>query len=467
MYSRSIGGGLWNGGKLLCCLGALLLLLSACSRQEPESFAENDAARQDAGAASEESPHKSLRWMGHWKGEGRREQLVREVLEEFAFTHPQVDVELEFAADILPENSQRAAGIYIAEMIRSGNLEWDVIWLDPLIYYYVSQELDDWNWGSKYLVDFSEIDGFRECHKPSLVEGPDAHKHTGGVFTGAYIEGFYYALWYNKDLADRLGISIREDGMTAEDLLGYMKQLHTYNQQTSEPVSAFVDFKGTGSLFRLFYSLLLSAWHDGVSRPDGDALESAAARSIAFLQEMGNVRPPAPMLTADSWNDAAHALMDGKVLFFSDATWRYCAFEKIDPEGLKKLRLAHMPEFADGGRHVIGGYMPTWAVLKNAPGRDEGIELMKYWIRPSIAERWVRYTKCPTGLKGNLYDPRFGRDVYADYQQRLTSEGRVPQLDPRMFYDDPQAGQLIVDQDLLFDTLARLYDGPSPAEERQ
>lgn len=427
---------------------------------------EQSIPEKDPLMEQEQFPRCTLRWMGHWKNEGRREQLVLDVLEEFRFTHPQIDVTFRFSADILPEKNQKAAGGYISKMIRSGNPEWDVIWLDPLIYYYVAEELDDWDWGRKHLVDFSEIEGFRECHKPFLVDGPDAHRHTAGIFPGPYIEGFYYALWYNKELADSLGITVREDGMTAEELLGYMKQIHARNQEGGEPIAAFVDFKGTGSLFRLFYSLMLSASHGDASRSNDVDMEAAVARTVDFFKKMGKIRPPAPVLTAGPWPEAAHALINGRALFFSDATWRYAAFEKVDPEGLKRLRLAQMPEFAGGCRHTIGGYISTWAVLKHAPGRDAGIELMKYWCQPSIAGRWIRDTKCPTGLKGSLYDPRYGKDVLADYQRRLTSEDRHPMLDPRMFYDDQQKEKFSVDQDVLLDTFSLLYDGPSPAEER-
>ena len=63
--------------------------------------------------------------------------------------------------------------------------------------------------------------------------------------------------------------------------------------------------------------------------------------------------------------------------------------------------------------------MPFWAVMKNSPNREAAIRLMQFWSRPEIAEKWVRYTKNPTGLTGNLYDPEYGQDLFATYQKKL------------------------------------------------
>ena len=100
-----------------------------------------------------------------------------------------------------------------------------------------------------------------------------------------------------------------------------------------------------------------------------------------------------------------------------------------DPDLLAKLRLAQVPGYGKQ-RFYAGGYTPVWAVMKNSPNRDEAIKLMKFWSRPEIAEKWVRYTKNPTGLAGNLYDPEYGTDLFAEYQRKLAA-GRT--LRPDLF----------------------------------
>lgn len=98
-------------------------------------------------ALSEEPARRTLHWMGHWKGRGLREQLVLEVRDEFQFLHQDADIQLTFAADLMKQKSKHGVGLLIAEMIRSGRIDWDVVYMDPTIYHTVAELLDDPDWG--------------------------------------------------------------------------------------------------------------------------------------------------------------------------------------------------------------------------------------------------------------------------------------------------------------------------------
>ena len=43
-----------------------------------------------------------------------------------------------------------------------------------------------------------------------------------------------------------------------------------------------------------------------------------------------------------------------------------------------------------------------FAVLKNSPVKDEAVKLMMSFSTPNVAEKWVRYAKGPSGIKGNI-----------------------------------------------------------------
>jgi len=62
-----------------------------------------------------------------------------------------------------------------------------------------------------------------------------------------------------------------------------------------------------------------------------------------------------------------------------------------------------------------GGYQVTWGVLKNAPHREEAVKFLLAMNKPSMSEMWVRYTKCPTGIKGNLTGVSFGKDQFENF----------------------------------------------------
>jgi hypothetical protein len=38
---------------------------------------------------------------------------------------------------------------------------------------------------------------------------------------------------------------------------------------------------------------------------------------------------------------------------------------------------------------------------------------------PDIAEKWIRYTKCPTGIKENLTSVSFGSDAFEEFTHTI------------------------------------------------
>lgn len=64
----------------------------------------------------------------------------------------------------------------------------------------------------------------------------------------------------------------------------------------------------------------------------------------------------------------------------------------------------------------FGGYFVPWAVLKKAPNRERAIRFLLSINKPDVAEKWARYTKSPTGIKGNLTTYNFGLDKFENYE---------------------------------------------------
>lgn len=383
------------------------------------------ASGSDPCDSIQKNPVTTLHWMGHWKGEGLREKLVRDVLDEFTFRNQNIQVQFAFAPDMFPSKTGDTAAIFIADMIRSGKITWDVIWMDVFMYKRVAALLEDPDWGQKYLVDFLVVPGFTETQKPLIIENSSYRQQTGNILTGPYIEGFFYALWYNTEVADKLGLKICEEEMTVADLLNYARRVNEYNQTAPDPISVFVDFKSSGSFYRLAYNMFLSE----ETETSPEKTDSAIKQVLETFETLGKLFPLLYNNPNGTWQDAATLLMDNKALFVSEPTWRYNTFEKDTPHLLRKMRLAQMPGFRKQNFYV-GGFMPVWAVMKASPNRKAAIRLMQFWSRPEIAEKWIRYTKNPTGIAGNLYDPEYGQDIFAEYQRKL-SLGR--ELKPDFF----------------------------------
>ena len=174
-----------------------------------------------------------LNWMGHWKGEDKRELLVHEIKKNYEFLHPGTTVNLRFDVDIEGEGDYYKMRVAhkIVEMIRTGRIEWDLVFCDIAVYGHVADLLGDPFWGRKHLVDFATVPGFLESQKDFIVNTPYYKEKMGGMFLGPYIEGIVFCLWYTRQAAEKVGIQVKERGMTVEEFLGYARQLAEYNRQ--------------------------------------------------------------------------------------------------------------------------------------------------------------------------------------------------------------------------------------------
>ncbi len=177
--------------------------------------------------------------MGHWEREDLRETFVREIASDFAFRNPDIDLNLKFCREIMGEKDHCTTARLIAQMIREDRIEWDVIWLDDGIYFHVAKELGDTHWGQKHLVDFEAIPEYVTEHKDFILTDPKFREKTGGVLVSPYLEGYVFALWYNLDIAEMLGLNIKQRDMTMDDLLGYARRLREYNQAHGTQIDAF------------------------------------------------------------------------------------------------------------------------------------------------------------------------------------------------------------------------------------
>ena len=63
--------------------------------------------------------------------------------------------------------------------------------------------------------------------------------------------------------------------------------------------------------------------------------------------------------------------------------------------------------------------------MKNSPNREAAIDLLQLWSEPKIAEKWVEYTKNPTGLKGHLARIGLqgaGKDKYSEFVRKMSAK---------------------------------------------
>ncbi len=136
------------GGLLIIIFCALLIVSAQTEKQEAP-----EAPKKLETSVNKKTPQspKTLRIIGHAKGQGDLENFYKNHIKEFRFRHPNLEIiykdgkELDLGTNFDKTRLAR----YYADMINSGDYEWDVIWMDQPIYSRVADSLNDFEWGQK------------------------------------------------------------------------------------------------------------------------------------------------------------------------------------------------------------------------------------------------------------------------------------------------------------------------------
>ena len=219
--------------------------------------------------------------------------------------------------------------------------------------------------------------------------------------------------------------------MTLDDLFSYAEQLSEHNQKhnTSIPLIKLCSWNRLDILFEYLFKSLsddpyLASENQYHPEKEGLFLETL----LAF--EKLSAYPP--VINADhadlEWDRWIREYLDGDGLFIVAGSYMYSHFLGIYPEKYENAIPVEPPiiKYSNG---VVGDFIPTYAVMKKSPNRDAALNLLKLWSEPKVADRWVAYTKNPTGLKGHLQTPTSDArdDVYNRYLEDMTTAyGHLP-----------------------------------------
>lgn len=390
-----------------------LFVIGGCERRgdekslpEPGSeSAVGEARGSDRGSPAENQ----INWIGQWKNEDMREVLVHEIKKNFEFTHPGVKVNLVFSKDLegAEANHKRRAADQVVEMIRTGDIRWDVVFMDVAVYEHVSEKLGDTGWVTEHLVDFSTVPGFLESQKEFIVQDPWYKEKLGGIFTGPFIESYIMNIWYNTNVAERIGLKIKERGMTFDDFLEYAEKVYLYNQANKTEILFMkvpswnrVDF-----LFESLFKSLFDEFQPAVEKTFNEKKRRAFLETLLAFEKISTFQPAINRNVDDlAFDDfLEQVLFDDDSLFIMGGTFMYSHFHGLDKEKSTKMRPAENPCLGKPNG-LVGDYTPVFAVMKRSPNRDLAIELLMSWGKPLNAEKWVRYTKNLTGSRGHLSD---------------------------------------------------------------
>jgi ABC-type glycerol-3-phosphate transport system substrate-binding protein len=158
-------------------------------------------------------------WMSTWTFRKGKRKLVESAAREYELLHQDIKINLKFTQELWPKvNTAEQPFQHILQMIQTGNTDWDIVNLDKQSYTNITSSLKDDKWTQKYLVNFEDYEWFRESHKAAVINDPKYRQSWGGTLPGPLIEGYYHAFWYNKKVAEKIGLQIKPMGMTFDDL---------------------------------------------------------------------------------------------------------------------------------------------------------------------------------------------------------------------------------------------------------
>lgn len=373
--------------------------------------------RKDITEPVDEQP-KQINWLSIWKGEENKEEFLNTVKRNFEFQNPGIRINLKtLTRDEERDFNTRA----IIDMVRTGNITWDIVVVHPPNYVTIAEELNDPGWVKKHCVDFEKVPGFVQTQKPFIIDNPLYRRQVGGILPGPHVEGFYWALYYNAAVAEKIGLEIPAEDMTFSDLLRCVKAVNKYNKENGTAIAPFYESNDWCTLYILFQRLFDSQITDFSEVQEETASErknAALLKTLQAFEELGKYKPLAPESSLGKWSDTYSDILFDKALFLVNGTWMFTYWEPVDKERTGNMVPVELPSLGECG-HYLGGYKTIWGVMKNSANRGLAVKFLMSFTLPKIAERWVRITKSPTGISGNISQANSGNDQFERFQYMI------------------------------------------------
>jgi len=363
---------------------------------------------------------KQINFVGQWMGEGNRELLIRDYVRQYEFLNQDVSVNLMFPEDIgFNRYSTIETHQFIGNVLNSDNPEWDVLLLNDDVEG-LSNYMKNKNWASDNLVDFSQYPELTNNTIPE-IDLVKIKKRWGGIIPGPFLEGQYWALWTNKNVTQKLGIEVKQYGMTFDDFLGYVKAVDNYNKNNTDQIKPFLEASDWTTIFSLAIGLYISNFDDLDELMDDNVSEKKLQfwhKTLKSLEEIAAYNFVDDDWKGLAWNDIKLGLLNEECLFFSNGSWMYNIWLQEDPSKVMNCVPNEFPTYKQTILYPTT-YPIMWGVLKKSPNKEHAIKFLLDMTKPTMAENWVRNTKCPTGIKGSLADANFATDQYEAFSTHL------------------------------------------------
>jgi ABC-type glycerol-3-phosphate transport system substrate-binding protein len=211
--------------------------------------------------------------------------------------------------------------------------------------------------------------------------------------------------------------------MTFDDFLSYVKAVDDYNKKNSDYIKPFHEASDWTTVFSIAVSLYVSEFNNLEEIFDDKISEKKLQiwhKTLKALEQVSAYNFINEDWKTLAWNDINLSLLNEECLFFANGSWMYNIWLESDPSKVMNCVPNEYPTFRPQPSVLYPATYPVmWGVLKSSPNKDEAIKFLLDMTKPTMAENWVRNTKCPTGIKGNLADASFGSDQYENFASHI------------------------------------------------
>lgn len=448
---------------------SILILVTGCDNGTERS----DISQPKSEESSPSSAGKTvlINWIGHWKGEKAREDLIGRVKKDFEFIYPDVQIHLTYNVDLPGENSNHKIRVAdtVISMIETDEIDWDIIYLDISVFEHISEKLGNTNWARDNLVNFAEVPGFEKTQKDFIISNPRYRERMGGILSGPFIEGYIQNPWFNSSLAEKIGIQVKEREMGFDDFLGYAKALHDYNIRNNSaiPFIKLCTWNRLELFFETFFKSLFEDFSSAAEPVFNQQKKDALLKTLRAFEALAQYQP----IFNEDWEQLPmrdyikQFLLEDDGLFITGGTYMHGHFSSLDAEQSAKLIPVETPILGKKNG-IMADFTPTFAVMKKSPHRDIAVDFLLFLSKPEYAEQWVSTTKSPTGLKGHLADFAMEKtDIYEKFAMDMQEKyGSVPMASLRSpTYVFGVDSPVTINELRLF--LARILEGRLKAED--
>ncbi len=368
----------------------------------------------------EEKAKKTINIIGHWLNEGKREKLMRELVNEFEFLNQDYTINLAFPEQLYFDRSKKNSELeFNSKVITAQQADWDIIRINNG-YSEQADYMKDPMWSKEYLVDLSQYPEFVNNTIPELTSD-SSKKRWKGMIPGPFLEGYNWTIWYNQTLAKTLGINVKQIGMTYDDLLDYVKAIDKYNQSHKTsiiPIQECIDWSTINVLTQSLFLSEVNNINECLEDSYNEDKLKALYKTLRVFEELSKYHAWSTDYKSTVWAKTQDYPLKHKAFFYINASWMYNIWQGIDNKEVDNMVPAELPVFKPG-KVYFGGYFCTWAIPKNSPHKEDAVKFLLFMNRPDIAEKWSRYTKCSTGIKGTLSEANFGSDHFEEFISKI------------------------------------------------